>query len=45
MIHALGEHYGQCKRRIESEYTELDYWQYLCIKSNEGVNQKLQMNK
>lgn len=45
MIHYLGEHYGQCKRHIETQYTEYDYWIYFCMKSNSAAQENFVMNQ
>jgi len=35
MIHSLAKCYNQCKKHIENNYTEVDFWEMLCFENNE----------
>lgn len=43
MIHSLAKCYNQCKKHIEENYYETDFWEMLCFENLEGAKMKSKM--
>jgi len=40
MIHQLAKCFTQCKKHIEENYTEIDFWEMICFENNESAKIK-----
>jgi len=44
MIHQLAKCYGQCKKYIADNYTEIDFFEYMCFTNLENAQEKYLMD-